>query len=70
VYQGTVVHFQNGEKVLEYHLWTDDWKDMVKNSKFADMEGFADVAKEGYIGLQDHGNDVWFRNIKVRDRTN
>ena len=70
VYQGTVVHFQNGEKVLEYHLWTDDWKEMVKNSKFADMEGFADVAKEGYIGLQDHGNDVWFRNIKVRDRTN
>jgi hypothetical protein len=70
VYQGTVVHFQNGEKVLEYHLWTDDWKEMVENSKFADMEGFADVAKEGYIGLQDHGNDVWFRNIKVRDRTN
>ncbi len=68
VYQGTVVHFQNGEKVLEYHLWTDDWKEMVKNSKFNDFGGFADVAKEGYIGLQDHGNDVWFRNIKIRKR--
>ena len=70
VYDGTVVHYQNGEKVLEYHLWTDDWKGMVQNSKFADYDGFADVAKEGYIGLQDHGNDVWFRNIKVKDMTN
>jgi len=70
VYEGTVVHFQNGEKVLEYHLWTDDWKDMVANSKFDDFEGFADVAKEGYIGLQDHGNDVWFRNIKVKELSN
>lgn len=69
VYQGTVVHFQNGEKVLEYHLWTDDWKEMVANSKFAEYPGFVDVAKKGYIGLQDHGNDVWFRNIKVKDLT-
>jgi hypothetical protein len=67
VYQGTVVHFQNGEKVLEYHLWTDDWKEMVANSKFDEFPGFGDVAKEGYIGLQDHGNDVWFRNIKVKE---
>jgi len=70
VYQGTVVHFQNGEKVLEYHLWTDDWKEMVGNSKFNEFPGFVDVAKEGYIGLQDHGNDVWFRNIKIKDMTN
>lgn len=68
VYQGTVVHFQNDEKVLEYHLWTDDWEEMVANSKFDDFPGFEDVAKEGYIGLQDHGNDVWFRNIKIRER--
>lgn len=67
VYQGTVVHYQNGEKVLEYHLWTDDWKEMVANSKFAEFPGFVDVAKEGYIGLQDHGNDVWFRNIKIKE---
>lgn len=70
VYDGTVVHYQNGEEVLEYHLWTDDWEKMVKNSKFAEYEGFADVAKKGYIGLQDHGNDVWFRNIKIKDMEN
>lgn len=67
VYQGTVVHKQNGEVVLEYHLWTDKWREMCANSKFADWPEFIDTAKEGYIGLQDHGNDVWFRNIKIKE---
>lgn len=66
VYQGTVVFKQNGENVVEFHLWTDDWKKMVENSKFKDWEWFVNTAKEGYIGLQDHGNDVWFRNIKLK----
>jgi hypothetical protein len=66
-YNGTVVHWVNGEQVLEYHLWTDDWKNMVLNSKFKDYEDFLNTAKEGYIGLQDHGDDVWFRNIKIRE---
>ncbi len=67
VYKGTVVHWVNGENVLEYHLWTDDWKKMVSNSKFKDYEDFVNTATEGYIGLQDHGDDVWFRNIKIRE---
>ncbi len=67
VYNGTVVHNMNGENVVEYHLWTDDWREMVANSKFDEFEGFADVAEKGYIGLQDHGDDVWFRNIKIRE---
>jgi hypothetical protein len=68
VYDGTVVHRQNGETVLEYHLWTDDWKELVKDSKFPELNpDWADVAKEGYIALQDHGDDVWFRNIKIRE---
>lgn len=66
VYQGTVVFSQNGANVVEFHLWTDDWKKMVSNSKFKDWEWFLNTAKEGYIGLQDHGNDVWFRNIKLK----
>lgn len=66
VYQGTVVHFMNGEKVLEYHLGTPDWDEMIENSKFKDFEPFG-KATEGYIGLQDHGNDVWFRNIKIKE---
>lgn len=69
VYKGTVIHSQNGENVVEYHLWTDDWKNMVGASKFKDYTTFVNIGgenKEGYIGLQDHGDDVWFRNIKVK----
>jgi hypothetical protein len=67
VYKGTVVHWMNGENVLEYHLWTDEWKDMVAGSKFKDYEWFVNPAEEGHIGLQDHGDDVWFRNVKIRE---
>jgi hypothetical protein len=66
VYKGTVVHYQNGVQVLEYHLWTDDWKKMCANSKFKDFPYFVDTATEGFIGLQDHGDDVWYRNIKIK----
>jgi len=66
-YQGTIVHKQNGATVVEYHLWTPEWNELVKNSKFpAFNPDWANVAKEGFIGLQDHGNDVFFRNIKIR----
>ncbi|HKK62103.1 MAG TPA: DUF1080 domain-containing protein [Bacteroidales bacterium] len=67
VYKGTVIHNQNGENVVEYHLWTDDWKAMCADSKFSEWEDFINTAEKGYIGLQDHGDDVWFRNIKIRE---
>jgi hypothetical protein len=67
VYEGTVVFSQNGANVVEFHLWTDDWKKMVTESKFKDWEWFLNPAKEGYIGIQDHGHDVWFRNIKLKE---
>jgi hypothetical protein len=66
VYKGTVVHYMNGVKVLEYHLWTDDWNKMCANSKFKDYKWFVDTTTEGFIGLQDHGDDVWYRNIKIK----
>jgi hypothetical protein len=65
VYQGTVVHFMNGVKILEYHIGTPDWIKMVKGSKFKDFPEFGKY-KEGFISLQDHGNDVWYRNIKIK----
>jgi hypothetical protein len=66
-YQGTVVFKSNGANVVEFHLWTEDWKKMIANSKFKDWEWIVNPAKEGYIGLQDHGCDVWFRNIKLKE---
>ena len=68
VYNGTVIHKQNGVNVVEYHLWTPEWNAMVAESKFPSLnENWADVANEGYIGLQDHGDDVWFKNIKIKE---
>lgn len=67
VKDGKVTHTQNGVKVVEYTLWTPEWYEMVAKSKFKDWPGFKEgPAKEGYIGLQDHGYDCWFKNIKIR----
>ena len=67
VKDGKVTHTQNGVKVVEYTLWTPEWYELVAKSKFKDWPGFnKGPAKEGYIGLQDHGYDCWFRNIKIR----
>lgn len=75
VYKGTVVHFQNGQQVLEYHLWTPEWKEMLDKCKFSKennpvaydlLINCGGDAKAGYIGLQDHGDNVWYRNIKVK----
>jgi hypothetical protein len=68
VYDGTVIHRMNGEKVLEYHLWTEDWNNLIARSKFPEYNpDWAKVAQEGFIGLQDHGDAVWYRNIKIRE---
>lgn len=68
VKDGKVSHTQNGVKVVEYELWTPEWYELVSKSKFKDWEGFKNgPAKEGYIGLQDHGYDCWFKNIKIRE---
>lgn len=77
VSKGTVFHKQNGETVVEYHLWTPQWTKMLEDSKFSPerwQDGLAfellnncgGPNREGYIGLQDHSDDVWFRNIKVK----
>lgn len=68
VKDGHVTHIQNGVKVCEYTLWTPEWDAMVAKSKFKNFPGFTEgISHEGFIGLQDHGYDVWFRNIKIRE---
>jgi hypothetical protein len=68
VKDGKVTHTQNGVKVVEYTLWTPEWDALVQGSKFKTFPGFTEgIAREGYIGLQDHGYATWFRNIKIRE---
>jgi len=68
VKDGHVTHTMNGTEVVTYTLWTPEWDKMVQNSKFKSFPGWTEgIAKEGYIGLQDHGYAIWFRNIKIRE---
>ncbi len=60
-----VTQWLNGEKQCEYDLGSDAWKALVANSKFASMPRYGRETK-GHIALQDHGDHVWFRNIKIR----
>ena len=77
VYEGTVVHGQNGQNVVEYHLWTPKWNEMLQNSKFKEggdfpvayvlLNNMGGENHEGYIGFQDHGDDVWYRNVRIKE---
>ena len=60
-----VEHWLNGFKLLEFELGSRDWDSKVKASKFAPHPHFG-RSKQGHIGLQDHGNVVAYRNIKIR----
>lgn len=65
VNDGKVEHWLNGQLVVAYELWTPEWKAKVAQTKFAEMPGYG-KARKGRIALQDHGDAVAFRNIKIR----
>jgi hypothetical protein len=60
-----VEHWLNGSKVLEYEFESEDWKKMVAGSKWKDFPGYG-KAKKGYLDLQDHGGEVWFKNLFIK----
>jgi hypothetical protein len=75
VYKGSVFHKQNDVTVVEYHLWTPQWTEMLQKSKFSQqkwplafelLNNLGGKDREGYIGFQDHGDDVWYRNIRIK----
>lgn len=60
-----VEHWMNDVKLLEYELWSTDWEARVTASKFAKMPRYG-RAKSGHLVLQDHGDAVSYRNIKIK----
>lgn len=65
VQDGNVEHWLNGEKLLAFDMKSEEFANRKANSKFKDWSNFA-VADEGHIALQDHGDRVAYRNIKIR----
>lgn len=62
--QGSII--LNGSEITEFPLEGEEWDKLVENSKFSDWEDFGQH-KTGHIALQDHGDKVWYRNIKIRE---
>jgi len=65
VNNGHVEHWLNGEKVVEYELWTEDWKSRKAAGKWKDAPGYG-MSRTGHIALQDHGSEAWFKNIEIK----
>lgn len=63
--KGKLQFYLNGQLTLSTTMWDSNWQQMIAISKFKDMKGFGSF-KKGRIGLQDHGDEVWYRNIKIK----
>lgn len=64
--KGTLEFIINGKKVLHTTMWNENWNKLVAGSKFKDMPDFGKFRK-GKIALQDHGDEVWYRNIEIKE---
>jgi len=63
---GHVEHWLNGNKIVEFEAWSHDWKTRKSEGKWKDYPDYGKF-KKGHIGLQDHGSEVWFKNIKIKE---
>ena len=65
VINNQVEHWQNGKKILAYEYGSNTINELIAKSKFKSMPLFA-KANSGHVGLQHHGEEVWYRNIRIR----
>lgn len=63
---GHVEHWLNGEKVVEFEAWTEDWFSRKNSGKWENAPEYG-LAQKGVICLQDHGSAAWFRNMKIKE---
>jgi len=63
--KGKLEFYLNGERVVETIMWDEAWNKMIAGSKFKAMPGFGKY-KTGKIVLQDHGDEVWYKNIRIK----
>lgn len=63
---GHVEHWLNGQKILEFEAWTDDWHVRKNSGKWTDAPEYG-LAKKGVLCLQDHGDPASFRNLKIKE---
>ncbi|MBP3774552.1 MAG: DUF1080 domain-containing protein [Bacteroidaceae bacterium] len=72
---GKITHYQNGVQVLQYEMWTPEWIALLQSGKFSEakwpaafrlLSNCGGDEHAGFIGFQDHGDDVWYRNIRVK----
>jgi hypothetical protein len=63
---GHVEHWLNGEKIVEFEAWTDDWFARKASGKWGNATEYG-LASKGVICLQDHGHPASFRNIKIKE---
>lgn len=64
VNNGHAEHWLNGQLILTYELGSPEWKEQVAASKFAELD--YGKTRSGRIGIQDHGDSVYYRNIRIK----
>lgn len=65
VNKGHVEHWLNGQKTADYQIGSPEWKKAKAEGKWKDTKGYGETRK-GHIDLQDHGSEVWFKNVKIK----